>query len=244
MDLRRLGQRIKTRREKLALRQSDIAAVLQISAQAVSKWERGENAPDISVLPELAGLLGVSIEWLLGGTSAETETFPATVFCTSLNGFAAKAASIRPRDLAAWANRIYYAITEAVVRFDGVPVKYVGDGFLGFFAGVNQARRALEAAQQTRKTLDPDEAVIVLHRGDIFLGSLGHPDYERTDILGQTVNTAFLCMPWVAANCRAGIGVTESVLGELGGGAGFVRAGEVEVEGAPGPVAIYKPRQG
>ena len=80
MDLRKLGVRIKRRREKRHLRQSDIASALRISAQAVSKWERGENAPDISLLVELARLLDVSVEWLLGGMAGETDTFEATVF--------------------------------------------------------------------------------------------------------------------------------------------------------------------
>ncbi|HUT57491.1 MAG TPA: helix-turn-helix domain-containing protein [Phycisphaerae bacterium] len=242
MDLRQLGQRVKARREKLGLRQADIAAALQISAQAVSKWERGENAPDISVLAELAHLLGVSIEWLLGATSPSRETFRATVFCTSLNGFAAKAASIPPGEVAAWANRIYYAVTEAVRRHDGVPVKYVGDGFLGFFAGINHARRAVEAARLARSSLDPDEVVIVLHVGEIYLGALGHPDYQRPDIIGQTVNTAFLCMPWVVAHCRSGIGVTEAVVAELGA-EGFDRAGKVKVAGAEGPITVYEPAE-
>ena len=80
MNLKQLGLRIKAQREWRKLRQADVASALQISAQAVSKWERGENAPDISVLVGLARLLGVSVEWLLGGTSAETDTFPAIVF--------------------------------------------------------------------------------------------------------------------------------------------------------------------
>ena len=52
------------------------------------------------------------------------------------------------------------------------------------------------------------DLVVVLHAGEIFLGSAGHPDYARTDIIGQTVNTAFLAMPFVAAHCPGGIGIT------------------------------------
>ena len=241
MNLKELGERVRSRRERLSLRQADVAAALRVSAQAVSKWERGENAPDLSVLPGLAGLMGVSIEWLLGATAPSTDTFAATVFCTSLNGFAQRAAALPPRELAAWANRIYYAITEAVTRFDGVPVKYVGDGFLGFFAGAGQAPRALQAARMTRQGLSPAEVVIVLHSGEIYLGALGHPQYQQKDILGRTVNTAFLCMPWVASHCRTGIGLTEAVARELESPSGLLRAGRVRVKGAGAPVTIYEP---
>ena len=71
MNMKELGQRIKNQREKRGLRQLDIADALQISAQAVSKWERGESAPDISVLVRLSRLLGASVECLLGATSPE-----------------------------------------------------------------------------------------------------------------------------------------------------------------------------
>ena len=54
----RLGERIRARRERLGLRQADLAAALGLSAAAVSKWKRGETAPDIGSLLPLAGLLG------------------------------------------------------------------------------------------------------------------------------------------------------------------------------------------
>lgn len=241
MDMRRLGERIRSRREKLSLRQADVAAALRVSAQAVSKWERGENAPDLAVLPGLTRLLGMSIEWLLGETAPATDTFAATVFCTSLNGFAQKAATMPPREVAAWANRIYYLITESVLRFDGVPVKYVGDGFLGFFAGAGQAGRALQAARMAQRGLASDGVVIVLHSGEIYLGALGHPGYEQKDIIGGAVNTAFLCMPWVAGRCRSGIGLTQSVAGQLDDQASLRRAGQVRVKGGGPPVTIYEP---
>ena len=91
--------------------------------------------PDIAVLLDLARLLGVSVEWILTGRQEAPGTFPAVVLCTSLNGYAERASRVAPADLAAWANTVHYAVTEAVLRFDGVPVKCVGDGFLGFFAG-------------------------------------------------------------------------------------------------------------
>ena len=145
MNLIELGGRIKELREKRGLKQIGVANALQISAQAVSKWERGENAPDISVLIDLARLLGVSCDTLLGRREKLDDTFEATVFCTSLNHFAERSSRMPPRDVAGWANGLFHLVTEAVVRFEGVPVKYVGDGFLGFFSGPEHARRAVQA---------------------------------------------------------------------------------------------------
>ena len=40
-----------------------------VSYQAVSNWERGNSMPDISKLPELAGIFRVSVDSLLAGNS-------------------------------------------------------------------------------------------------------------------------------------------------------------------------------
>lgn len=209
MNLRNLGLRIKKQREKQKLRQIDIAHALQVSSQAVSKWERGENAPDISLLVELAQLLGISVEWLLIGEIPESDTFEATIFCTSLNGFAEKSKAIHPRDLAMWMNSLFFTLTEVVLKYNGVPVKYVGDGFLAFFTGKNARTNAVDAAIKSKKLIENSDLIIALHFGSTYLGTIGHPEYSSKDILGQTVNTCFLVLPWIARNCKSGIGLTE-----------------------------------
>ena len=210
MDVRKVGARIRQCRQQRHLKQGDLAASLSVSPQAVSKWERGENAPDITVLVPLARLLGVSIEWLLGGREGERDTFAATVLCTGLNGFAQRAATMEPRDVAAWANGLFYTLTEAILAKEGVPIKYLGDGFLAYFAGTNQVERAISAALSAKGAVVYSEFVSAIHSGPIFLGTIGHPDYQSADIIGRAVNTTFLTMRWAASNCPSGIVVTES----------------------------------
>ncbi len=53
-------------RKEKGLTQSEVAERLHVSPQAVSKWENGDSMPDISLLPEIAKLLGTSIDSLLG----------------------------------------------------------------------------------------------------------------------------------------------------------------------------------
>ncbi len=66
-----LGDRIKFRRYQSGLTQNQMAESLFVSPQAVSKWERGENSPDITLLPGIAKLLGVTVDWLLSGNRLE-----------------------------------------------------------------------------------------------------------------------------------------------------------------------------
>lgn len=47
--------------------QRQAAELLGVSAQAVSKWERGQGCPDVGMLPRLAKIFGVSVEGILDG---------------------------------------------------------------------------------------------------------------------------------------------------------------------------------
>ena len=67
-----LGKRIATLRKEKNLKQDDLAQKLNISPQAISKWENDLTCPDISILPELSSILGVSIDELLTGKKEET----------------------------------------------------------------------------------------------------------------------------------------------------------------------------
>lgn len=62
-----LGKRIAMLRRQKGLKQDDLASALEVSPQAVSKWENDQTCPDISLLPKLAELLGVSVDELLSG---------------------------------------------------------------------------------------------------------------------------------------------------------------------------------
>lgn len=61
-----IGHKIKTLRRSRNLTQEEVAAHLGISFQAISKWERGDGYPDITLLPALAAYFEVSVDDLLG----------------------------------------------------------------------------------------------------------------------------------------------------------------------------------
>lgn len=62
-----IGKRIAALRREKNLKQDDLAQMLEVSPQAVSKWENDQTYPDISLLPKLAKILGVSVDELLSG---------------------------------------------------------------------------------------------------------------------------------------------------------------------------------
>jgi transcriptional regulator with XRE-family HTH domain len=211
MHLGELGQRIRGQREKRGLKQQDVANALGISPQAVSKWERGENAPDIAILAPLARILGVTIDWILAAHESSKDVFDATVFASSIHGAYKRSLDMESRDFAAWANALFYQLTEITLRFDGVPIKYMGDRYLCFYAGVDHHDRALRAALASKAAV-ADDLKIGLASGQLYLGAVGHPDYTRPDIMGETVNLAFLTMEWAEQHAKSGIAATQTLL--------------------------------
>lgn len=71
MNTETVAQQIVLLRKSKGLTQTELGDRVGVSFQAVSKWERAETMPDITVLPDLAKVLETSIDnILLGGEKA------------------------------------------------------------------------------------------------------------------------------------------------------------------------------
>ncbi|HZK25353.1 MAG TPA: helix-turn-helix transcriptional regulator [Oscillospiraceae bacterium] len=64
------GRLIAELRKAKNMTQKELAAYLNVSDKAVSKWERGENYPEVSILPQLANKLEITVDELLSGKIA------------------------------------------------------------------------------------------------------------------------------------------------------------------------------
>ena len=71
MDANKFGCFVAERRKELKMTQKDLAAKIQVTDKAVSKWERGLGFPDINTIEYLADALDVSIIELM---KSERET--------------------------------------------------------------------------------------------------------------------------------------------------------------------------
>lgn len=69
-----LSENLKKYRILKNLTQEDVAGYLGITPQSVSKWERGETYPDITLLPALANIFETSIDLLVGMDTIRAET--------------------------------------------------------------------------------------------------------------------------------------------------------------------------
>lgn len=71
MDNKKTGMFIARCRRKMNMSQKQLAERLSVTDKAVSKWETGNGAPDISLLTKLADSLGVTVVELLDGEYAK-----------------------------------------------------------------------------------------------------------------------------------------------------------------------------
>ncbi len=71
-----IGSRISRLRKEKGMSQEVLAEKIGVSSQAVSKWENDQSCPDISLLPQLAKLLDITVDELLTGNSNEVRMMP------------------------------------------------------------------------------------------------------------------------------------------------------------------------
>lgn len=74
MNNEKTGQFISELRKSRNMTQKELASKLNVTDKAVSKWERGLSYPDISLLPDLADILAVTVSELLNGEKSKENT--------------------------------------------------------------------------------------------------------------------------------------------------------------------------
>ena len=60
-----IGEKITVSRKRLGWSQEDLAVKLDVSRQAVSRWETGAASPDVTTVAKLARILGVTADYLV-----------------------------------------------------------------------------------------------------------------------------------------------------------------------------------
>ena len=71
-----LGNRIQKHRKVLNLTQEELAEKLNVTAQAVSKWENDNAYPDIQLLIKLADIFNCSLDELMGRIDQKAKVIP------------------------------------------------------------------------------------------------------------------------------------------------------------------------
>ena len=72
----KLNEKIAFYRRKLGYSQQTLADAMSVSRQSVSKWETGESLPEVTKLPQLAALFGVTTDFLLSEDAPAEDSAP------------------------------------------------------------------------------------------------------------------------------------------------------------------------
>lgn len=75
-----IGEKIKNKRKELNLTQEYLAKELNISRQAVSKWEKGTSEPSMENLVKLSEIFGVDIKYFKNNDEKENESLISKIF--------------------------------------------------------------------------------------------------------------------------------------------------------------------
>jgi len=75
MDQIKIGKFIAEKRKETNLTQEQLAEKLNISKNAVSKWERGLNLPDVSIMQDLCRILNITLNELFVGEKIQEEEY-------------------------------------------------------------------------------------------------------------------------------------------------------------------------
>lgn len=111
MDNKKVGNFISTMRKSLPLTQQEIAEKLGVTNKAVSKWETGEGYPEITIIPALAEILGVTVDELLNGEKLKSQNIEPAITASS--------------------KQYEYLVNKAVLKFKNALIITTGMSVLG-----------------------------------------------------------------------------------------------------------------
>lgn len=137
----------------------------------------------------------------------------ASVLFTDIRGFTATSAGAEPRQVIAWLNEYFAAMSEVIDRHGGFLNKFIGDGLMVVFgAPVSEgeqrdAERAVATALDMVKRLEglnaeyerrrqagawrpPIRIGLGIHTGKVAAGNVGSPARLEYSVIGETVNLA------------------------------------------------------
>lgn len=87
MEKKTIGSFISALRRAAGMTQRDLAEQLNVSDKAVSRWERDESAPDLTLLPLIADLFGITVDELLRGQRRNIIEQPSEQPATETDGY-------------------------------------------------------------------------------------------------------------------------------------------------------------
>ena len=97
MDQEKIGKFIAEKRKENKLTQEQLAEKLSVSKNAVSKWERGLNLPDVSIMQDLCRILRITLNELFIGEKISDEKYKEMADSNLLNALENSAFTLKEK---------------------------------------------------------------------------------------------------------------------------------------------------
>ncbi len=185
-----------------------------------------------------------------------TQRKEATVIFTDIRGFTRFSEAMPAERVVEFLNEFLEEMTLAIMEYDGMLNKYIGDAVMGVFGvpfnSERHAVRALQAALsmqarliQLNKSLVerglPELSIgIGLHTGELLIGAIGSKQQLDYTVIGDTVNTASR-IEGLTRNFPVEILVSESTKDAIGEFCTLYRIAEVSVKNRDQPLTVWSP---
>ena len=188
MDQIKIGKFIAECRRKANLTQAQLAEKLGITDRAISKWETGKSLPDSSIMLELCGMLGITVNDLLSGEVVIMDNYNKELENNLLDMIKQK----EQADKRLLSAEVFIGITATVVLFilvflasfvqmsNGLRICLIALGFVLFLTGCFYALRFEQVA------------------GYYACKECGHqyvPTYKAMNLAPHMGRTRFMCCP-------------------------------------------------
>lgn len=171
MERIRIGEQIAFLRREKGITQEELARHLGVSNQAVSKWESGQNCPDIQLLPEIARLFQVSVDQLLGYQGEKAEGDAVLLMKRTMEG-------LPEGEDGAWAWRAAAALHTLILSKVFLREKLVESSGWVTEEAVEHAGKA----EWGYSNMTSPEVITIMRKGGVFFAKPGPLQLSNGDI--------------------------------------------------------------
>lgn len=214
-------ENLKNLKIKNNLTQDELADIINVSRQAISKWERGEGLPDLHNLQLLSKALKVSVDELIGNEKIKPDSHTHYHHNTKNNGFEKTTSSAGNyfKKLIYKANHATNSdqakeIRKKLLTYGGIGLAV---GIILIFAGfISFAVGGQRAVSNFNMSYNPIGSIIIFMLGGLITSISGYVVYAWLSIVIAGVTTKFLDEAKHCPNCNDKVDSDEKICSNCG----------------------------
>lgn len=185
MNYQEIGNFIQQKRKEKNLTQKQLSEKLGVTDRAISKWERGQGCPDVSILEILSKELGCSILELLKGREIENEVISITEADDYVRGSMNISKQLTKEKMIRFLNQVLVGLIVflfiLLFYFNVVQILYVQKEYK-LYVHRDQYRKVHEKIESIEKNLDMIQNHKGIYSSEDYEEIINHLNHSYTSI--------------------------------------------------------------